>query len=346
MSYRGAVVGLGNIAIKGHLPIYSELYPQVEIVAGVDKCEPNLAAFRQLFPEADTYTDYRDLLCDHRLDFIDICTPPAYHAEIIAAAAGSKVNILCEKPLATSNSDMQKILEAVEQNNVKLVPCHQYRYSKQWKLTEELINSGKIGQPKRFEVQVLRSYPNLGNPYWKPDWRILKEESGGGIVLDHGSHLFYLARQLLGEPHSLLAKMDTLVHNHTGLEDTAWIKIEHEKGAAELDLTWASDRRHTSQRIIGDKGEINISEGKLTWRVNGKENIVDLTEGFSKNSAHTPWYTGLIGNFMDMLACEKQDSFWLDEAQSVLQCSLLAYESARLGQAVDFCRHSKRNGVK
>jgi predicted dehydrogenase len=335
ITYRGAIIGLGNIALQGHLPSYLRLAPEVQIIAGVDKCQPNLEAFRNLLPGAALYTDYQQLLAEEELDFVDICTPPAYHCRIILDAARQGVSVLCEKPLAISRRQMEQIAEAVSLTGITLMPCHQYHYSPQWRLAKELINQGRIGRPQRFEARVLRQQPNAGNPHYKPHWRTMKEESGGGIVLDHGSHLFYLARHLLGRPRSISARLQTLVHHHD-LEDTAWIAIKHEAGETELELTWAADRRHTHQCIIGDKGEIVISEDQLSWKSGGQGQTINLEDGLSKDSAHAPWYAELIGNFIRNLASPQQELDPLVEARVTLQCALLAYESARLGQPVDF----------
>jgi predicted dehydrogenase len=231
---------------------------------------------------------------------------------------------------------MEQITQAVSQAGIQLFPCHQYRYSPQWQLVNELIEQGKIGQPRRFETKVLRKQPSQGNPHWKPNWRAIKQESGGGIVLDHGSHLFYLARQLLGQPHTISAQLKTLVQHNNGVEDTAYIAIQHEAGVTELELTWAANERYTSQRIIGDKGEISISEECLVCQSNGQTQTINLGAGLSKDSVHAPWYAELIGSFIQGLASPGQEVFALEETQAVLQCTLLAYESARLGQPVSF----------
>ncbi len=336
MPYRGAIIGLGNIALYGHVPSYLRLFREVQIVAGVDVCRPNLEAFKNLMPGAVLYTDYNRLLAERKLDFIDICTPPAYHARIIQEAAKRKIHVICEKPVTTTQAEMDAITKAVCDAGIVFLPCHQYRYSPQWQLTEELIEQGRIGRPERFEVSVQRKCANLGNAHWKPDWRTIKEESGEGIVMDHGSHLFYLARQLLGKPQSISAQLKTQTHNSNGLEDTANIIMQHEGGVTELDMTWAADKRYTSQLIIGDKGEITISEISLAWRSDGHMQAINFGVGLSKDSAHAPWYSDLIENFIRSITSKNNELHPLEEAQAVLQCALLAYESASLGQMVTF----------
>lgn len=336
MPYHGAIIGLGNIALKGHLPSYLALAPDVHIVAGVDKAKANLDAFKKLAPAAETYTDYKDIFDDHVLDFIDICTPPAYHCELILEAAKRKINVLCEKPIVISDEQMQQIITAIKQSGISFMPCHQYRYSPQWRMAKKLIAEGKIGKPRKFVVQVLREQANQGNPYYKPDWRTIKDESGGGIVLDHGSHLFYLALHLLGQPRTISAKIESLSLTDNNLEDTARIIIQHEQGVTDMNLTWAAKKRYTYQCIIGDMGDINISEHKLSWQAKGQEHSINLTEGMSKDSVHASWYLDLIKDFIKGMTCPHPETSLLDEAQTVLNCTLLAYESSHLGKPINF----------
>src|ERR1700681_4811633 len=88
---RGAVVGFGFILSKGHIPAYLQRVTQqkdVEIVAVADVSEARRAVAAQVLPQARIYTDYEILLEQEaeNLDFIDIATPPAFHAEIALAA--------------------------------------------------------------------------------------------------------------------------------------------------------------------------------------------------------------------------------------------------------------------
>src|SRR5580765_1279111 len=84
---RGAVAGYGFILSQGHLPAYMQRTKErrdVEIVAVADACEARRAEAARALPEARIYTDAEILLEQEseNLDFIDIATPPAFHADI------------------------------------------------------------------------------------------------------------------------------------------------------------------------------------------------------------------------------------------------------------------------
>ncbi len=336
MKFKGAIIGLGNIALKGHVPAYLKYRDQLEIVAGVDICTPNHERFKKYFPEAVTYYDSQDLFASQELDFVDICTPPAYHAQIIRAAAGRKIHVLCEKPVVTDQAEMELVAQDLKNADIVFMPCHQYRYSPQWQTVWQLIDHGRIGKPWRFEVKIKRSRPNPGNPHWQPNWRTIKQESGGGIVLDHGSHQFYLAMQLLGLPLSVCARLETQNEQHKGVEDTAHITIEHEIGASQFDLSWNEAVRRTEQTIKGELGQIIIVEDAVELQADSDSQHIDFKAGLSADSAHADWHEVLLQNFIEQLGKGCFDPDPLKEAQCTLRCALLAYESARLGETLGF----------
>ena len=100
-SRQGAVIGFGNVAAHGHLPQW-RARTDFRIVAVADSDPQRRALAQELIPGVRTYGETTTLLRRERLDFVDIATPPAFHAPAILAAAEAGVHVLCEKPMCTS----------------------------------------------------------------------------------------------------------------------------------------------------------------------------------------------------------------------------------------------------
>jgi predicted dehydrogenase len=96
----GAIIGFGNIALRGHVPAYRHelVCRDVEITGVLDVVEQNRSRVAEVLPGAKFYSDLEMLFSREQLDFVDICTPPHTHAEYIRAAAARGLHILCEKP--------------------------------------------------------------------------------------------------------------------------------------------------------------------------------------------------------------------------------------------------------
>src|SRR5262245_63195166 len=97
---RGAILGLGNVAVHAHLPGW-RARSDVEIVAATDPAPGRMEMAARVLPGARWYDSAEDLLAAERLDFVDICAPPSSHAGLVAAALDRGLDVLCEKPLVS-----------------------------------------------------------------------------------------------------------------------------------------------------------------------------------------------------------------------------------------------------
>jgi len=101
---RGAFIGFGNVAAKGHLPGWQSV-KDVQIVAATDAVAAQGRAFLEACPGGQWHKTVDELLSGKALDFVDICTPPSSHAALIKRALDARLHVLCEKPLATQIED-------------------------------------------------------------------------------------------------------------------------------------------------------------------------------------------------------------------------------------------------
>jgi predicted dehydrogenase len=213
---RGALIGYGFIQSKGHVPAYLERLKSkqdVEIVAVADVSEARRVIAQQQLPEARIYTDAEILLDEEAgsIDFVDIATPPAFHAAIAKSALNKGIHVLCEKPLTNTIEEADEICRLAIKNERVLFPCHNYKHAPVVKTIREIIDSGRIGRVRSLTLNTFRNTHAKGVPEWKTHWRREHRYSGGGIAMDHGSHTFYLTFDWLGTyPTKVTAKMTNL----------------------------------------------------------------------------------------------------------------------------------------
>src|SRR6478752_7676159 len=108
---RSAIVGTGGIA-RAHVAAIAELADQIELVAAVDVDQTHLADFQETYGVSRGYSDVREMLDRERPDIVQICSPPGLHVEQSIAALEAGAWVLCEKPLAGSLADLDRIAEA------------------------------------------------------------------------------------------------------------------------------------------------------------------------------------------------------------------------------------------
>src|SRR5215475_5932460 len=106
---RGALIGLGNVALHGHLPGWRRRR-DVEIVGGTDARPEQRTVLVAHAPGARWYPTAPELLSEASLDFVDICTPPSSHAPLIRSALERGLHVLCEKPLVNDPHDLAPLV--------------------------------------------------------------------------------------------------------------------------------------------------------------------------------------------------------------------------------------------
>jgi uncharacterized protein (TIRG00374 family) len=334
MKLRGALLGAGNIALGGHAPQWTEdpwLEGAVEIVAVADLSPTNLQAARAAFPNARPYGDALALLDREALDFCDVCTPPFTHRPLVEAAAEKGLHVLCEKPFAPGIDDAEAIAATVRRSGIVFRPCHQYHFSPQWQTVLRWLP--RLGRVYLAEYEVDRTSANPGNANWTPAWRTDRVLAGGGILFDHGAHIFYQLRRALGEPQTVQAVTRTLCHTGYDVEDSAFVVLEFGGGLAHVRLTWAARRRAIRFRFVGEHGE--ISGDDETVRIDGEtKEEARFDDGMSKNSSHSEWYTPLFRDFVERVRRGDASTDGLDEAVYVNRVIDRAYASSRQGRAL------------
>jgi hypothetical protein len=331
---RGALLGAGNIALRSHAPKWvgdEWLRREIDIIAVADLAHSNLAAAREWLPEARVYEEAEVLLEREHLDFCDICTPPDTHRRLIEHAATRGIHILCEKPLAPSVAEAGHIARAVRDAGVVFRPCHQYHYSPQWQAVRARLP--RLGRIRFAEYQVSRVGANPGNPHWSPNWRTNRMVAGGGILVDHGAHILYQLRGVLGDPVSVQAVAAQLLDPAYDVEDTALVVLDYGDCLAQLSLTWAARRRAIRFRFVGERGELSGDDQRIEVHA-ARSEVVEFEDAMSGSSSHADWYTPLLREFSAQVRDGRRDDDPLEEAMQVTQVIERAYESARLGRGL------------
>ena len=309
---RGAIVGFGNVAQFGHWPAY-ENNGDATIVAVVDSSAGRRAVAQQLSLHA---CEHIDELRNLGIDFVDICTPPAHHAEQIAECVGNGWHVLCEKPLVTRSDQLREI----SAQSVAIVPVHNWKYAPIVRRATELLRAGKIGELERVEISVLRRQPAASSGQ---SWRGDAALAGGGIVMDHGWHAIYLVLNWFGEPPR---KIEAQLKREPAdqIETEATLTIGFSSGSAIISLSWNAPTRDNRISLIGERGEIAIDDDVL--RVNGRAE--QFEEKLSAGSHHANWFAAMLPDVLAAFREPAKAQPMFDEAVECLQIIEQVYASA------------------
>ncbi len=335
---RGAIIGLGNIALRGHVPALTTeaMRAKLTISAVVDVTAHNRDQAANILPGAGVYTTLDELIRTDKPDFVDICSPPHTHAEYIRACAENNIHILCEKPLVESFQTVEQTVRVLRNSDVAFVPCHQYKYSPLWRTIRDIIAAGKLGTVTLAQFNVYRLQADTGTAGWNPSWRTSKQISGGGILVDTGAHYFYLAQYFFGLPERVSAVLRTLKHREYGVEDTALVTLEYPSTLMQINLTWAANQRANSVYIAGTGGSLSYDGTRLVLAGSGGgEQEIPMPNVSDKNQYIT-WYEALAGEFVRRIETGQFSNDLVDEAYHVMKMLDLSSRSSETGEILEY----------
>ena len=254
------------------------LAPRMRAVAGRDETSVRAAADRLGWDEA--VVGWRELLTRDDIGLIDICTPGDTHAEIAVAALEAGKHVLCEKPLANSVAEAEKMVAAADlaaERGVRAMVGFTYRRVPAIALARQLVEQGRIGEVRHVRAQYLQDW--IADPEAPMSWRLDKQKAGSGALGDIGAHIVDLAKFITGESLTgVSGLLETFVH-------------ERPEASSSSGLSGVADGGRTGKVTVDDAavffgrlsggGLATFEATRFAW---GRKNAIRLEVNGSKGS--------------------------------------------------------------
>ena len=193
---RIGIIGLGQIAVRAHLPGYSKT-GNCQVTALYSSREAYAKQVATQYGVPHIYKDWRRLLESDQVDAVSICTPNFTHMPIALKAFQEGKHVMLEKPMALNPSEGQKIIQAAKKSGRTLMIHHNMRFDPAVRSAEKLIRKKIIGDIFAFKCSLTHLGPQAWSP--KAKWFFNKKETGGGALMDLGPHVFDSLRFLLND---------------------------------------------------------------------------------------------------------------------------------------------------
>lgn len=218
----GCGVGRAHIA-QG----YARLPEKFRVVALCDVDAARLAALGDEFGVARRTAQFDELLGMDDVDIVDVCTPPSLHVAQAERALSAGKEVVCEKPLAGSLAQIDRLIAAEQQASGRIMPVFQYRFGNGVQKAKRIVAAGIAGKPYLATVETAW---NRSAEYYATPWRGRWSTELGGVLLTHAIHAHDLMTWLLGPPASVFARIATRV-NPVETEDCAVASLVMQSGA-------------------------------------------------------------------------------------------------------------------
>lgn len=295
MTFKAGIIGAGGIAGLGILGMHDEedigrkkfeashaggydASEETELTAVADVNEDKLRTFADAWdiPEERTYTDHKEMLAVEDLDIVSVCTPSYLHHEHVLAAAQSAANpdiVWCEKPIASSVSDGEEMINVCERTTTELVVNHSFRFTKKYqKLREQIIQDNLLGDvhsvTAQYRMELLRNSTHvIDTLVYLLDSHA---EAVNGYVNDQNEAVSSL--------DAVQAVDDAGGGGFVVMDDETFVTIDCTIPRADSSMTF---------QFVGSQGKLymNNDDGEWRyWRLEGNDHIEKPLPGFDE-----PW---------------------------------------------------------
>ena len=276
------VIGYGGAFNMGRLHLTSMARNRRMKVAAVCELDPERRAVAEEdFPGIKTYGSVGQMLRNADLDLVTIITPHNTHAKLAVQCLEAGVNVVCEKPLAITSAEVEKMMAAAKKRKVMISTFHNRRWDGDFVTLRDLIRKEKIiGRVFRIEAGF-SGYGEQGT--W---WRSSKKVSGGAIY-DWGAHFTDWILNIVTDPIDWVSGYQ--------VKNKAWNKYDNEdhseytlrfKGGCTATLTMSnlSMSGRPRWRVLGERGSIVDVGGKFEVKtlVNGRQMSTEV--GFAESN--------------------------------------------------------------
>src|SRR5882724_3486740 len=297
--------GIGRLHI---LEGYSRHPDKFRVLALCDLDPARLAAVGDEFVVPRRTASFDEVLRMDDVDIVDICTPPALHVPQALAALASGKQVVCEKPVAGSLADVDRLIAAERAATTRIMPVFQYRYGNGLQKAKRIVDSGLAGKPYLATVETAWQ---RGAKYYSVPWRGRWETELGGVLLTHAIHSHDILTYLLGPIASVFARTATRV-NPIEVEDCAVASLVLESGAlGSLAATLGSQKEISRLRFCFEHVTFESSLGPYSPGDDPWEIVPASPEAEARIAqALADWvfvpsrFEGLLGRYHQALAAD------------------------------------------
>lgn len=333
-----AVVGLGVGRL--HVLALKELRARYRVVAVCDVDLERAGEVAGWLRDVRAVATLDEVLAMDDVEVVDLCTPPAQHAEQIVRCLEAGRDVVCEKPLVGSVRAVDELVAHERATGRTVMPVLQYRFGRGIQRLLALVAAGRTGPAYVAHVEVAwkRGAEYYGASPWRGRWAT---ELGGTLTV-HAVHHLDMVLQVLGRPDHVFTRTATLVTEGIEVEDTAAAVLRYDSGtlvtlsattgsAAEL-----SRLRFAFQHLSAESSTAPYAPGSepWTWTPADPDDRADLDAFLASVPAGPEDFVGQLARYADARAAGAAPPVTLSDVRTLLEVLTAMYVSSREGTEV------------
>jgi predicted dehydrogenase len=260
------------------------------------------------------------LLKAAKVEAVVVCTPPVSHQDICLQFLEQKVPVLCEKPLAINTASARKMIETAQKKSTKFTMASKFRYCDDVVRAKAIVSSGILGEIVLFE-NAFTSRVDMTSR-----WNSKPEVSGGGVLIDNGTHSVDLIRYFLG-PITEVQCVEGKRSQGLDVDETVRIFARSAGGVlGSIDLSWSINKELESYiNIYGTHGAISVGWKESKYRQSSGRDWIVFGKGYDKLQA----FGAQIDNFAAAIRGEEALLITAEDALASVEVIEAAYADMR-----------------
>jgi predicted dehydrogenase len=264
------------------------------------------------------FTSYQQMLEHTGCLAAIVCTPPDTHPEICCSLLDQGLHVLCEKPLAIGPQEAKAMVAAAERSTGQLTMASKFRFARDVVEAKSIVASGLIGDVVLFE-NAFTSRVEMKNR-WNSDPTI----SGGGVLVDNGTHSVDILRYFLG-PLAEIQVVEGRRVQDIPVEDTVRVFVKSAGGVmGSIDLSWSLNKELPHYiSVYGSGGTLHVGWRESKFRRAGDAGWTPFGTGYDKVQA----FRSQIDNFVRSLNGQEAPVITLADALASVEVIDAAYDA-------------------
>jgi predicted dehydrogenase len=317
---RFGIVGAGGIARSYGLAVAECQDARLVAVADV---RPDAAhALAEVFG-CTPFSSYEEMAERMSLDAVVVCSPPATHAAAAIHFLERRIHVLCEKPFSIDVESAKRMTDVARHTRTRLTMASKFRFAEDVIRARSIVVSGILGEIVLFE-NAFTSRIDMSMR-----WNSNPEISGGGVLIDNGTHAVDLMRYFLG-PLAEVQVVEGKRIQKLPVEDTVRIFVRSVSGVmGSSDLSWSIDKELDSYLMIyGSHGTVSVGWKESQYRQSSSREWISFGKGYDKIQA----FCRQIENFCRAIRGEDKLVITPDDALASVEVVAAAYNALRRSQ--------------
>ena len=335
MEYKWGILGAGRFADNVFAPAIHQAQ-NARLVAVMARDKTKAEAFAQKHNAVKSFDSTEALCKEDDVDFVYISSPTILHCGHTVTAAKHGKHILCEKPMAPTLEECDKMIEVCKENKVTLAIGHNMRFHKVHQKVKEMVVNQQVGTVGMVRAEMITSFKkNQGDRFTTDQFRLNRSIGGGGVMFDMGIHTIDVLRYILDDEIEEITGFSQNLFIECDGEDTVSAVFRFKKGVyGSIATSGALPYSRNGVDIHGDKGAIFTDGSVWITARSGEIKLFADDKWVTHTTEINNCYIAEIEHFQECVEKKSKPAVDGEEGKKNVQVVLCIYRSMDEGQPI------------